>query len=219
MKQRKVKNSLPILPFDRETLHAPRFTLCRWLTFHVSRFTFHDRRGQFLIEAIVAGSVLIMGFTGIMALLARAMHANRIITNNYIGTYLAAEGIEIVKNIIDHNVMMRMGGVDWCDPDILPRSGWSWVRDVLAGPREVDYTSNNVRDVATGSGRTQGRRLRFDRNTYRYGYDSGDSTPFRRVVWIQPGSDQVEIASRVTWDTGLLESEVELVDVLWDWRQ
>src|SRR3989344_479223 len=168
--------------------------------------------GQFLIEAIVAGSVLIMGFTGIMALLARAMHANRIVTNNYIGTYLAAEGIEIVKNILDHNVMMRIGCEDWCVPPIAGDSGWDWDTGINTGGNDtwrVDATGDTPSTVgllAVGGN----PYLYFDAGTNRYGYQSGDRSIFRRTVTItkNPSSNpiEIEVVSRVWWSTGLLQS-------------
>src|SRR5258708_4561569 len=62
-------------------------------------------KGQVLIEAIVALAILMMAFMGILVLLNTALQLNKTISNNYIGTYLAEEGVEIVKNIIDKNVV------------------------------------------------------------------------------------------------------------------
>jgi len=53
---------------------------------------------------MIALSILVFSFLGLWGLLARSYAITRIVSDDYIGTYLAAEGIEIVKNLIDYNV-------------------------------------------------------------------------------------------------------------------
>jgi hypothetical protein len=190
-----------------QVLHAPCFML-------------HGGRGQFLIEAIVAGSILITGFTGILALLSQSLHLNRVVTDNYVGTYLAAEGIEVVKNIIDHNVMKIVGCTDpdLCSSVIAPCGSCRWDAGLSGGPREVDYESTTLAPAGGG------RKLKFDSTTGLYGYGSGVDTPYERVVRInrnpQPDNnpDEIEVVSTVTWSTGMLSSQTELIDRFFDWR-
>ena len=61
----------------------------------------HSRRGQTLVEALVALSILTTGFFGIVSLLTKSFQLNRTTMNDTQATYLAAEGIEIAKNLID----------------------------------------------------------------------------------------------------------------------
>ncbi len=192
----------------KHMLHAP----CSML---------RGRAGQFLIEAIVAGSILIVGFSGIVALLSRALHSNRVVTSNYIGTYLAAEGIEIVKNIIDHNAMRIVGCTDTeiCSPVITPCGSCNWDGhdginvDINDGSWEVDYGSTSLL-AATN------RALLFDSSTGLYGYSPGSATEYRRTITIlhNPPPDnnprEIQVVSTVTWSGG----NIGLVDRFFNWR-
>lgn len=192
--------------------------------FHVPCSMFcGSRRGQLLIEAIVAGAILIIGFTGSLALLARAFQYNRIITDGYIGTYLASEGIEIVKNVIDHNMMVVLGcGV--CTPQIppCPPPGCSW----LAG-----FTNNTDYEVAYNNPGLIGFTnsfLKYDPATGMYGYAAGSATNYKRTIHVNFGVPllvnslgdpvEVEVRSTVTWNTGLVTQSASLVDKFYEWR-
>src|SRR3989344_7355701 len=83
------------------------------------------RSGQALVEVMVAVSILTVGFLGIVGLLSRALALNRVVADNYTATYLAAEGIEITKNIVDGNVVQGQpwnsgGGVSNCTGSVEP---------------------------------------------------------------------------------------------------
>src|SRR6185369_4698812 len=68
-----------------------------------------DRRsGQSLIEAIIAITLLTIGFLGIARLLSQSLFFTKVVSDQTTATYLAAEGIEIVKNLIDHDVYMQL---------------------------------------------------------------------------------------------------------------
>ena len=60
-----------------------------------------DRKGNLLIESIVAISVIVISFLGILSLLSRSLGINKDVSYKFIATYLAAEGIEITKSLID----------------------------------------------------------------------------------------------------------------------
>ncbi len=66
-----------------------------------------SENGQSLIETVVALSVLVVGLLGIVVLLNNSLGLNRVTADNYTATYLAAEGIEVIKNLIDANIIAR----------------------------------------------------------------------------------------------------------------
>ncbi len=155
------------------------------------------RKGQTIVEAIVAISVLIAGFLGIFTLLASSLRANRIIADNVLATYLAAEGIEVVKNILDHNAI----------------AGASWSSGFSTGDFEVDWSSIALSAYA-------GRSLYFNPITNLYGYEeSGAPTPFQRRVRITlVDSDEIAVNSVVSWTSGLAKSSVNLEDHFLNFR-
>lgn len=159
------------------------------------------RHGQALIEVLVAISILVVGLLGVVGLLSRALGLNRVVADNYTATYLASEGIEVAKNIIDAN---SLNGAGW-------NAGINFGNDL-----EVDYDSDNLRNIATG------RPLLFDAASRRYSYRSGLETPyFRRirVELVNGGAAEVKVTSEVNWVTrGGGESKVVLEDHFYNWR-
>jgi hypothetical protein len=159
------------------------------------------RSGQALVEVLVAISILTVGFLGIVTLLSRALALNRVVADNYVGTYLAAEGIEITKNIIDANIVSGKGWGSGLSED---QNGF-----------EVDIDSSALRPYAD-------RPLLFDDAVKEYGYTNGVATPFKRKVTLRlvnGGQQEVQVNTTVTWTTrGGGQSSVNLEDHFFNWR-
>ncbi len=164
-----------------ETLHAPRSTL----------------RGQALVESIVALSVLVVGLLGIITLLSQSLGLNRSVSDNYAATYLATEGIEVVKSIIDMNQIQ----------------GRAWDSGLNDGTYEVVYTSTSLMS-------NQDRFLRYDPATNLYSYGGSQQTPFKRTVTITHVSgSELRVVARTTWTTrGAGSFEIVLEDHFFKWR-
>lgn len=158
----------------------------------------HSRRGQVIVEAIVALSVLVVGFLGAFALLSRALYLNRVIADNYTATYLASEGIEVVKNLVDHNFL----------------AGQPWNEGFSDGDFKVEYSTDS-----TPLQLYIGNTLRFDPLTNFYSYSGSEPTKFTRRIRITLVSiDEMKVASIVDWSTGLAQSSVNLEDRFFNWR-
>ena len=84
-------------------------------------------RGQAIIEVLVAVSMLTVGFLGVVTLLAKSLGLNRVVTESYTATYLAVEGVELVKNLIDANSIAG--------------AGTPWNSGLTDGTYEADYAS------------------------------------------------------------------------------
>ncbi|MFH0890868.1 MAG: hypothetical protein V1856_02455 [Candidatus Liptonbacteria bacterium] len=158
-----------------------------------------SRKGQALVEALVAMGVLSIGFMGIFQLLSQSLALNRVVSDNYVASYLAGEGIEIIKNIIDSNIIA--GGAS------------NWKSGLAAGSYEVQY------DSVAPSG-NQNRNLNYNPTTHLYGYGPGRQTGFRRVVIIESlNNREMRVRSRVTWSArGGGSSQVEAEDHFYNWR-
>ncbi len=162
--------------------------------FNISRSQNH---GYLLIESMIGISILVIGILGILNLLSRSASLNRVVDDQFIGNYLAAEGIEITKNLIDSNIINRR---PW-------NSGFS------NGSFEVDYTSLSLRPNLNSY-------LLFNPVSNFYGYQSGDQTPFiRKIDIILVGSEEIRVNSIVKWTTrGNAQFEVNLEDHFFNWR-
>jgi len=151
-----------------------------------------------MIESMIGISIAIIGLLGVLALLSRSMSLNRVISNQLIATYLASEGIEVTKNIIDTNFVKRN---PW-------NSGF-----MNAGNFEVDYSSASLSS-------NQNRYILLDKNSGLYSYQGGDLTPFIRTISVQPiNSDEIKIKSTVRWiDRGSANFEIFVEDYFFNWR-
>lgn len=164
-----------------------------------------------MVEVMVAVAILTVGFLGIVNLLSRALALNRVVADNYVATYLAAEGIEITKNIIDGNLLQggagswsSGNGVNECDGDI----------ETGIGACQVEYGSLELVSYT-------GQPLNFDNETKLYDY-SGNVAPtaFRRWVTIElVNQNELRVESKVAWATRGGFSEVTLEDHFYNWRQ
>ena len=162
------------------------------------RYARGERRGQFLIEAIVAVGVLVVGLLGIFALLSRSLSLGRTVTDNYAGTYLASEGIEVVKNIIDGNIIQ----------------GLPWVSGMSDGDFEIEYDTISLLPF-------QDRFLGFDPVTSLYSYAGSETTRFKRVLrlaLIGSPVDEIQVNSVVSWSSGGGSFSVDLEDHFFNWR-
>jgi len=155
------------------------------------------KKGQFLIESWVALSILIVGFLGIFSLLSRSLSLNNVVASQYLASNLAAEGIEVVKNLIDANSLQSR----------------PWNQGISAGSYEVSYNSLGL--DANGD-----RFLRLDSDTNVYNYQTGSATPFKRLVEIQNiAADEIKVKSTVTWKSRGGSYSVVLEDYFFNWQQ
>jgi len=158
--------------------------------------------GQIMVEALIAITIATVGLLGIFTLVSRSLSLNRVVADQYIASNLAAEGIELVKNLIDYNV--RNG---------LPFNNGSCLSE---GNHNIGY--NDL--IGSSCAYDSSRFLLFNSLTRFYGYDAGAATPYKRTVTISwPQSDEIMAQSLVVWTTrGGGEFEVKLEDHFFNWR-
>jgi len=154
------------------------------------------KRGQTLIETLVAVSVLTAGFLGIVTLLSRSLGLNRVVSDNYAASYLAAEGVEVTKNILDTNAI---------------KGNWP---GISSGYFEVTYDSSSLSPYT-------GKKLEFDSDRNLFAYFGGVETAFTRRITIDiSNQDEVKVNSEVNWITrggGALKINVE--DHFFNWKK
>lgn len=167
------------------------------------------REGQTIVEAMVAVSLLIIGFLGTIILINRSIGLNRVVTDNYTATYLAAEGIEVTKNLIDSNFVQ---GAAWftgfesctitCEWEVQYDTSWE---DPTSRP--VSYTA---------------RPLYYNPSTGLYAHDPfGQQTSFTRRVTVElagAGNNEIIVHSIVEWrPRGGGTASIDLEDHFFNW--
>lgn len=163
---------------------------------------FKKNEGQLMLEAMIAVTIAVMGILGFLTLLSNSVGLNRVVTDQYIGNYLAAEGIEVVKNIIDNN----------------GKAGRPW-NDGLAsgGCFEVDYKTLTMGSSVAGC---TANPLKFDSTEGTYSYQSGTDTPFSRIITVNPLrlGNEVDVNSKVSWKTRGGSFTAVAEDHFFNWR-
>ncbi|MBI5220794.1 MAG: hypothetical protein HY978_03080 [Candidatus Liptonbacteria bacterium] len=164
--------------------------------------------GQTIVETLVAVSVLTVGFLGILGLLNQSLGLNRVVADSYVGSYLAAEGVEIIKNLTDTNVINGQPWNSGIGPNCPPAPGY-----------QLDYasTAGNLQNY------NPSQSLYYDPAAHRYNIQAmGNPTTFRRKVeicWIGPQSNEMRVNSTVTWTTrGGAQYSVNVEDHFYKWR-
>jgi Tfp pilus assembly protein PilV len=177
-------------------------------------FSIHSRRGQTLVEALVALSILTVGFVGIVTLLTKSFQLNRTTSNDTQATYLAAEGIEIAKNLIDHDVYEQLSGnssYSW--GSCFPYSGSHYYYP-------IDYGTTDCAslDVSNSPPNTP---LYFDPATHTFSTNAfaAASTDFVRNIEVTNGGNELDVQSTVTWFDGGQSSTITLEDRFYNWRK
>lgn len=146
------------------------------------------RKGQVLVEAIIALSVLLVGFLSLISLLNNSLGLSRVITENYIATYLASEGIEYVKNVIDTNIL---------------NPGRAWNQGLNNNLYELRYNIGGNFQLIPINSTSSLSNLKFDSNNKVYNYSTGQDTPFKRYIQIQNKSqNEIVVNSVVFWKSG-----------------
>lgn len=193
-----------------------------------------NKKGQLLIETLVALGILTTGFLGILGLLSRSLSLNRVVSEQYQANYLAAEGLEIIKNVVDQNIQNGLGFNEGfklqgdcfevvynqisASTGILANNGRFKYQDV-ACPSDTEGTLN--------SSEISVLNFNVDNKFYDYsGSANSIATPFKRYIKISclagdPSCNNEIVAdSYVDWiSRGGGQFEVHLNDTFYNWRQ
>ena len=159
---------------------------------------YRKNKGYILIEAIIAITIAVVGLLGIFSLLSRSLSLNRVVADRFVASYLAAEGIEIVKNLIDNNIL----------------AGRPWNAGIPNGTYEADYTDTGLRPDSS-------RFININSETGAYGYSELVPTLMKRRITIGNSVDgeEITIGSRVNWTTrGGGKFDINLESHVFHWR-
>ena len=159
-----------------------------------------------LIELMVALGVLTIGFLGMVSLLSKAIALNRTISENYQATYLATEGVEIMKNLLDANLLQ---GKSW-------NNGFGTNKIY-----EVDFDSSweTGKEPVEIFNNSDLRKIRMNGDNF-FNYTDGAVTPFLRRIEVELiGSYEVRVNSIVSWiSRGGGDFETNIEDHFYNWR-
>jgi len=207
-------------------------------------FLKNKQSGASLVEMLIAISIVVVALLGILTLINRSLGLNRVTNEFYTGTYLAAEGIEIVKNMFDRSFLQVTN--DNATRGNQNFYGWTGTDSIAPGGRyeisEVDFdditltkkscillnndpTEDAVRKLILSCANL--KFLNFDRSSGIYSYNSGgEQTKFKRVIIIDKPEEfkgatvnlDYRVTSVVGWESRGGKFVVQLQDHFLPWR-
>ena len=180
------------------------------------------RAGFYIVESMVALGLLVFGFLGFVALLSSSLSLNRVASHAYIGNFLALEGIELVKNVVDANIIYRQNWGEACEWN----SGFSKKGQYDVSSEQVFPESGTCPgEQFVNNHEFADSPLLIDSRGM-YNHALGEATPFRRRIVVspvpenEPDSDELKVNSIVTWTTrGGGKFEVSAEDHLFNWQR
>ncbi|MEK7078247.1 MAG: prepilin-type N-terminal cleavage/methylation domain-containing protein [Patescibacteria group bacterium] len=178
-----------------------------------SSFKLHDQ-GFTLIEAIVAIGVISVGFVGALVILSKSASQAGFLRERIIASHLAAEGIEVIKNIRDTNWLVNR---DW-------KAGLADTPNAI-----VSYNSGSVIIEADSSRWCLSYGL--DNGFYKYKHSYPCNTIFKRHIVLTTKTMEaypwetdpeklkyLEIQSIVTWQEKGQIKTIQVIDNLYNWK-
>ncbi|MFH1188801.1 MAG: prepilin-type N-terminal cleavage/methylation domain-containing protein [bacterium] len=166
----------------------------------LDKLVYNDKqKGYLMVEMMISITLIVVGLLGVFALLTQSYAMQQPLADQYTATYLASEGIEIVKNIIDTNAIQKKQWNAGC---------------IIDGDYGVDFSSTVPDPLLAGV------YLKFDDATGWYSHQVGRQTKFQRTVTIENVSnDELRIISTVAWKgKGGRAQKVVLEDHFFNWR-
>lgn len=185
----------------------------------------NNNSGQAIIEALVALGILSVAFFAVLSLLDNSISLGNVVSDQNIATYLAGEGIEIVKNLVDTNIYEKT----------------SFDNDFKEGAYEVSYfdslDGDDPNPIGTGTKDNLNPGLRISvntstRSTTALELDEGGggyyqnyspvippSHFYRTIVITHSPLEWIKAESIVQWvGKGGAMKEIKLEDYFYNWR-
>jgi len=184
------------------------------------------KAGFTLVETLVAVSIFTVSAMALMVVLSDSVANSTYAKKKIIATYLAQEGIEYMRNMRDTYVLYQpvnsngwddfMVKVSPCDTE---NAGVCYFDDL--GLDFSDTAISPMKDVAVlpcVSGVCP--YLLYDQGMGKYNYTVGSTTDFIRSIRIlNTNTDEMRVATTVSWTQGSGTYEVTLSANLFDWTQ
>lgn len=172
-------------------------------------------KGFTIIETLVALSIFTFSILGLIVITSRGIADTNYAKNKLIASYLAQEGVEMVRNMRDSKALD--GGV-LADTTGTVLGGCYAVGTVTGC--DIDSATLAIESCSLAS-RSCGP-LRYDVATGLYVMGSTNSalpeTPFSRLVTIRDISPfEIEITVTVSWNQGANMRTVSTTETLFDW--
>jgi prepilin-type N-terminal cleavage/methylation domain-containing protein len=160
-----------------------------------------------LIEVIISIFIILVGILGVFFATQSIISYITLSNSKLTASYLAQEGIELVRNMRDNN-WLEVGSPSWD----------TGLTNCSAGC-EIDYNDSNFTAYS-------GNFLKIESVSGLYGYEAGAQTKFKRKIEIIPVdnvpadgiNDILEITVSIEWSERGGNYSIEAKEKLYNWR-
>jgi prepilin-type N-terminal cleavage/methylation domain-containing protein len=161
-------------------------------------------KGFSIIEVLVAISVILVSFTAALNLINRSMAFHDLAYSRLVASYLAQEGIEIVRNIRDNNFIVNQPDRPWDD-------------GLEPGEYQVQYDDLSLRSYTR-----EREPLNLDTTTGLYNYEPSSPTNVptrytRKIVIEKISDNHIRVQSIVSWSNRGGNFQIIVEDHLYNW--
>lgn len=156
---------------------------------------FKKEKSFTLLEMIFAIFFLTVVFLSVFSLITQLIIGSSISSQNLIAAYLAQEGMELVRNIRDTNLL----------------EGKDWREGLGEGEWQIDFNDSNLLPY-------NGDFLKINDEGF-YHYGGGRESPYKRKITIsQSEPDVLKVEVQVFWQERGREHQLKAEGRLYNWR-
>lgn len=160
--------------------------------------------GFTLIEIVTVILVVTVGIVGVFGLAQDTASSSRLVTHELTATYLAQEGIEIVRSVRDSNwLAQRM------DEET------TWDENLESGIYRTDYTQLGEDDPL----QTTDTDAPLETDGEGFSYSGEEESIFAREIELDNQGDQIVVTVTVSFDFGGKERTITTKEILYNWRE
>lgn len=172
---------------------------------NINKNSLSKEEGFTLVETLVAIAIFATAVTGLISITARGVNDNVFVKNKLTASYLAQEGVELVRNIRDASALTTTPGNSdfWIDSFLETEVDSCYSDD---GSEKCIIDGSLYPHVAIGCTDGICEPLTYDPDLNLYGYALPEDTMFTRTISIVPVPGTLEqevlIKSEVSWNQG-----------------
>ena len=158
-----------------------------------------EKKAFTLVEALVAISIMLIGILSTLILVTRVLYSTSIIQNRLTDSFLAQEGMELIRQKRDSNFVKGLG------------DSAGWLDGLGSGEYRIDAKDMILQQEGIDE------PLRYDKGGF-YNYTVGELTPFKRKITIeQIDENQIWVKVLMEWKTKGMFFDLEVEDYLFNW--
>lgn len=173
-----------------------------------------SQKGFTLIEILAVIFIIAVGVTGVFALVQTTTSSSRLVSYQLTATYLAQEGVELVRSVRDTN---------WLEDRYTPEDV-SWDEDLAESlsdeKYQLDYTLLGQKDSGWDPDFLDYSESRYlNQNENGYNYEPGDKSRFKRRIKLERSPDIIVVRVRVEFEFQGETHKVSSQEKLYKWRK